>query len=263
MRRDVLAIFLLLFMVVDPASSIAGDNSGTPVKKRRLTILSYNVRNCRGLDNVTDYQRVADVINRINPSVVALQELDSATQRSNGVVVLDELARRTKMYPVYGASIGFQGGKYGVGILTRERPLGWWLVPLPGREESRSLLFVELKDVIFCCTHFSLNEHDRMASVDIINNLFNDTGKPVILAGDLNATPDSEVIRRLEEKWTMLNNPAVPTFPADNPVRCIDYIFVLKGGTTNVLSGGARVEQEPVASDHLPVWVRVKTRFSK
>ena len=56
----------------------------------------------------------------------------------------------------------------------------------------------------------------------------------------------------------MLNHPGVPTFPADNPVRCIDYIFVYRGADSGVIPAGARVEQEPVASDHLPVWVRVK-----
>lgn len=228
------------------------------VGKGELTILSYNVRNCRGLDNNTDYQRVADVIARLDPAIVALQELDSATLRSDGVVVLDELARRTKMHAVYGASIDFQGGKYGVGILTKEKPLRWWSVPLPGREESRSLLVVELKKVIICCSHFSLNEEDRLLSAEIINDLFIDSGKPVFLAGDLNATPESEVIKKIEEKWTMLNDPDDPTFPADIPERCIDYIFVLKGGESELVAIETLVEQEPVASDHLPVWVKLK-----
>ena len=260
MKKIFTPLLLALFTVLIAGSSIGPDSSGTPAKRRGFTILTYNVRNCKGLDNITDYQRVADVINRIGPSVVALQELDSATRRSNGIVVLDELARRTKMYPVYGASIDFQGGKYGVGILTRERPLGWWLVPLPGREERRSLLLVELKDVIICCTHFSLNEYDRMASVEIINDLFKDNRKPVILAGDLNATPQSEVIRTLEEKWTMLSDPDAPTFPANIPDRCIDYIFVLQGAEATITAVKTRVEAEPVASDHLPVWVKFKFR---
>jgi endonuclease/exonuclease/phosphatase family metal-dependent hydrolase len=259
MKKIAYPVTILLFILVLTNVMASGDRPGCRNKKG-FTILTYNVRNCKGLDNITDYRRVAEVINRIRPSIVALQELDSATLRSNGIVVLDELAVLTGMYPVYGPSIDFQGGKYGVGILTKERPLRWWSVPLPGREESRSLLVVELKDVIICCTHFSLNEYDRMESAGIINDLFTDTGKPVILAGDLNATPESEVIKRLEEKWTMLNDRDVPTFPADNAVRCIDYIFVLKGGETTVLSAGARVEQEPVASDHLPVWVKFRIR---
>ena len=111
-----------------------------------ITILSYNVRNCRGLDNSTDYQRVANVITRIGADIVALQELDSATSRSKGVSVLDELAKLTGMIPTYRASISFQGGKYGIGILTKEKPLNIESMGLPGKEEERSMLLVEMKN---------------------------------------------------------------------------------------------------------------------
>jgi endonuclease/exonuclease/phosphatase family metal-dependent hydrolase len=74
-----------------------------------LKILTYNVRNCKGMDNVTDYERVAKVIKRINADVVAIQELDSVTVRSKQIDVLAELARKTGMVPTYHASIKFQG----------------------------------------------------------------------------------------------------------------------------------------------------------
>jgi endonuclease/exonuclease/phosphatase family metal-dependent hydrolase len=247
-----LLTYLALYNTAD--FSVNNEISGT--RGKQIIIMTYNVRNCKGLDNKTDYQRVADVIKRIDPNIVALQELDSATQRSNGIVVLNELAKLTDMFPVFGSSIPFQGGKYGIGILTKERPLRWRSVPLPGREEKRSLIIVELKEVVICCSHFSLNSEDRLESAKIINGLFENSGKPVILAGDLNATPESEVIKQLEEKWVMLNDPAAPTIPADNPVRCIDYIFALKNRSENIKLTGTKVEPESITSDHLPVWVK-------
>ena len=57
-----------------------------------LRIMSYNVRNCNGLDKVVDFQRIADVINKACPDVVAVQELDSVTKRSKGRFVLRDLA---------------------------------------------------------------------------------------------------------------------------------------------------------------------------
>ena len=105
----------------------------------KVKILSYNIRNARGTDDVTDYDRVAGVINRVAPNCVAVQELDSATMRSNGEIVLDEIARRTKMYAVFNASIEYDGGKYGIGILTKEKPIKKEAIPLPGREEERSM----------------------------------------------------------------------------------------------------------------------------
>jgi endonuclease/exonuclease/phosphatase family metal-dependent hydrolase len=53
-----------------------------------LRILTYNVRNAKGMDNTINYDRVAAVIKEAHPDVVALQELDSATQRSGGKYVL-------------------------------------------------------------------------------------------------------------------------------------------------------------------------------
>ena len=227
-------------------------------EKGSVKILSYNVRNCRGMDDITDYKRIADVIIRISPDIVALQELDSATRRSNGIVVLNELASLTGMYKTYGGSINYQDGKYGNGILTKEKPVKWNVVQLPGREEKRSLLIVELKDLVVCCTHFSLTEEDRLASVQIIYESLMGFSKPVFLAGDFNAVPGSEVINNIEKKWLMLNNPSLPTAPSNDPRRCIDYIFAANFTGHVFQSKHTSVEQEPVASDHLPVWVSVE-----
>jgi endonuclease/exonuclease/phosphatase family metal-dependent hydrolase len=246
-------ILLLIFILV----SCSALTKSVEKKQDSVRILSYNVRNCRGLDNLTDYKRVADIITRISPDVVALQELDSATTRSAGIVVLNELARYTNMFKSYSASIIFQGGKYGIGVLSKVEPMNWKVVPLPGREEKRSMLVVEFKDYIFCCTHFSLTEEDRAASVNIINDALKGNTKPVFLAGDLNSVPGSSVIKSIETGWYMLNNPQVPTIPADNPQKCIDFIFAAKFNGHTFQTKLTTVEHEPLASDHLPVWADI------
>jgi endonuclease/exonuclease/phosphatase family metal-dependent hydrolase len=209
------------------------------------------------MDNTTDYQRVADIIKRVNPDLVALQELDSATTRSKGAVVLNELASRTNMHSVYGPSIDFQGGKYGIGILSKKIPLSSKFISLPGTEEQRGLLIAEFDEYIICCTHFSLTEKDRLESVEIISGLFARSAKPVFLAGDINAVPESEVVKNLETRWLMLNDPSSPTIPSTNPTKCIDFIFTLKNNGEEIKTLKSVVENEPLASDHLPVWVRI------
>lgn len=245
-------ILILAFTACGPL------NISTEKKQSTVKILSYNVRNCLGMDNITDYKRIADIITRVAPDVVVLQELDSATQRSKGIIVLNELASLTGMNKTYGASIAYQGGKYGNGILTKEKPVKWKVVPLPGREEKRSLLIVELNDYVICCTHFSLTEEDRIASVQIINGTLKDFSKLVFLGGDFNSVPGSEVIKNVEKKWLMLNNPELPTIPSNNPKRCIDYIFAANFTGHAFQTKQTIVEQEPVASDHLPVWVSIE-----
>lgn len=66
MKKTLLLLFTLLL-----ALSAQSQNS--------LRLMTYNIKNANGMDDVCDFQRIADVINHIHPEVVALQELDSMT----------------------------------------------------------------------------------------------------------------------------------------------------------------------------------------
>lgn len=221
-----------------------------------LRILSYNVRNCRGLDTpqTIDVARIAAVITNQTPDVVALQELDRKTKRYANRDVLQEIASATGMIGTYGEAIPFQGGSYGVGILSKSRPLRSYNLPLPGKEEPRTLLVCEFDTFVLFCTHFSLTAESRSESVEIINQEQAKFSKPVFLAGDFNDKPDSVVLQALEKSWTRLSS-LQPTFPADNPDRTIDYIFV--SPSTKVQASESHVINESAASDHRPVFVHV------
>lgn len=230
---------------------------GNVEERAAIEIMSYNIRNGRGLDGKLDYGRIAEVINRNAPEVVALQEVDSVTRRSDKVDVLNELAVRTGLHATYAAAIDYDGGKYGIGMLSRRQPLQVKRIPLPGREEKRVLLVAEFRDYIFCCTHFSLTEEDQLASVDIVKQALSAYDKPVFIAGDFNAHPNSEVITRLNGYFQILNDTTQCTFPADSPNECIDYVMMLKNKHTGkVLS--RKVVAEPQASDHRPLFVTLE-----
>jgi endonuclease/exonuclease/phosphatase family metal-dependent hydrolase len=256
MKKNSVIIFGLIILALHFNYSAEGQRINN--KGKEITILTYNVRNCRGLDNVVNYERVANVISKTGADIVALQELDSVTTRSQGISVLHELAKLTGMIPTYRASIDYQGGKYGIGILTRQKLLKVEGMSLPGREERRSVVLVEMKNYVLACTHFSLTPADRIRSVELIDSLTKDCKKPVFLAGDLNATPASAEIKAFSQNWEFLNDTTRFTIPANKPTACIDYIMARKraGHTFKVLN--TVVENEPVASDHLPVWVRLK-----
>ena len=253
-RQPLLSLLCLFFI----NSAWAND----AVSINTVSIMSYNIRNAKGLDNITDYQRIADVILREAPDVVTVQELDSVTGRSKGVNVLKEIAERTLMHHVYGASIVFSGGKYGLGVLSKERPLAHYSVALPGREEQRQLLIVEFGRYVLGCTHLSLTEEDRMLSIEIIRNEAVKLNKPFFLTGDFNATPESDFIKELQKDFSLLNSIKNPTFPADEPKECIDYIAFYNSDKTTeerpftVLLD--KVVDEKVASDHRPVLVQIR-----
>lgn len=257
MKKILLLTVFLLFIL-----SSNGQVDQFSREENTCRIMSYNIRNAKGMDNMTNYERIANVIESVAPDVVALQELDSVTERSNKVDVLNKLADITKMHAVYAPAISFQGGKYGVGVLSKKRPLSSNYIPLPGREEARTLLIVEFDSYIVFASHFSLNEEDRRASVKIIGEQASTYDKPVFLVGDLNAEPASDEIKELSAEWKILNNVKAPTFPADEPKNTIDYIlgYTKKNQAYSVVQ--FRVVNEPVASDHRPLFADVRLRTS-
>lgn len=239
-------IYLLLCILVMAASAHSQDY---------VKLMSYNIRNAKGMDNVRNIQRIANVINNEAPDVVAVQELDSMTTRSNQTYVLAEVAERTQMIAHYAPAISFQGGKYGIGILSKEKPLRIETFPLPGREEARMLMVAEFYDYFFACTHLSLTEEDRMASLEIIRNSVCTSHKPFFLAGDLNDKPESAFIKALQQDFQILTNTKKPTYPSPEPKETIDYIAAWKRNTDGFAALSAQVVEEPLASDHRPITV--------
>ena len=217
----------------------------------QVKVMSYNVRHCAGMDMVVDYDRTAEVIATQQPDVVALQELDSMTGRSGQYYQLGELASRTQYHPFFASAIDYDGGKYGVGILTREHPLSVKRIPLPG-EEPRVLLVVETKDFVLACMHLDLEEEARLASVPLIVEEAQRWQKPFILAGDWNDTLGSPLLQAMTKNFTLLSG-NVPTYPSDQPQECIDHIAVFNTNAVEALE--SIVIDEPVASDHRPLVV--------
>lgn len=237
MRRSIVLAFLMVCITL----SVFG----------QVKVMTYNVRHCAGMDLVVDYDRTASVIIKQQPDIVALQELDSMTGRSGQCDQLGELASRTSYHPIFGSAINYDGGKYGVGILTREQPLSAKHIPLPG-EEPRTLLVVELKDYVIACTHLDLEESERLASIPFIIEEAQRWQKPFLLAGDWNDTLDSPLLQELTNYFDLLSGNA-PTYPADQPQECIDYIAAFKAHP--VLGLKTSVMDEPEASDHRPLVV--------
>lgn len=263
LKSTLLAVSLTLFM---PTSADIQEQDDPDTSSAHLThdyedvpafrLMTYNIRNGKGMDNHTDYKRTAREIIKSGADFVAIQEADSMTSRSHERYVLGELALETQMYPIFGKARNLKKGSYGVGLLCKTRPVRHLHIPLPGREEKRTLLVAEFKDFYLACTHWSLNEADRMTSASIIRQTAAKLdNKPFILAGDFNATPDSKEMNMLSEDFILVNRPDAFTFPADKPNRTIDYIAVWKPTAKAVYWNNkhTRVLESRMASDHRPV----------
>ena len=259
-RRLILVTALLLCAVAFP---VLRSQVGAPPTK--LRVLTYNIHWGKGMDGEYDFQRIADVINKEKPHIVALQEVDVGVKRSGRVHGAQILSELTGMDVRMGPTQHYEGGLFGNAVLTSLPISDVEIHPLPYTEATeetvtypRGCIAVTVhlphrQHVRFVSTHFQHNlEEDRIAEAKAINKLL-EGGVPTILAGDMNATPDQEPIKILLEKWTnATDDPPSPTVPVKNPTKRIDYIFYRPADRFKLLE--TRVIPEEMASDHLPVF---------
>ena len=90
-----------------------------PAAPASLRVLTYNIHIGKGLDGKLDLERIARVIRDSKADVVALQEVDVKTRRTENVDQAAELARLTNMHVHFGKAMDHDGGAYGVAILSR------------------------------------------------------------------------------------------------------------------------------------------------
>lgn len=219
-----------------------------------LRVMSYNIHHGEGMDGIIDLERIAAIINATSPDLVALQEVDILTRRSGNVDQLEKLAGLCNMHFAFGKAMDYDGGAYGNAILSKYPIVEQKTFPLPG--EPRSALAATLKTgddckMVFISLHLDVELEFRKKSIKPLLEIINQYDElPMILAGDLNATPNSEEISSL---MNVLENATtnILTFPVATAEEQLDYIlfspeFMWKVGSSMAL-------EEKVASDHRPV----------
>jgi endonuclease/exonuclease/phosphatase family metal-dependent hydrolase len=229
-----------------------------------IRVLTYNIHHGEGMDGEFDLPRLARIIDSTEPDLVALQEVDQATARSSGVNELTELGRLTHLHAVFGKAMEFQGGGYGVGVLSRWPLLRVDVHPLPGPEdrEPRTSLTVAVRVnrngplLQFTSTHLDSGRDfgNRMAQATELNRqLVHDDRTLAILAGDMNSGAETEVMHILGSSWSNVS-PAdpPPLIPTGRPGR-VDHVLVRPLSGWKVIE--ATVVDAPIASDHRPVLV--------
>jgi endonuclease/exonuclease/phosphatase family metal-dependent hydrolase len=249
--------------------SVAGSQAADPIQVR---VLSYNIHHGEGVDRKLDLQRIARIIKSVEPDIVALQEVDKKTMRTNKVDQPAGLAKLTEMNVVFERNIEFEGGQYGNAILSK------WPIKkhknhhLPSMDdgEQRGVLLAEIQPtgwntpIYFLATHLDHrpNDKERMASSEMINKLIqNREDAPAILAGDLNDTPDSRTLSRLGKSWQRANRKVMPTVPVTQPKRQIDYILFRPVNRWKTIE--VRVLDEAVASDHRAIFAVLELNADK
>jgi endonuclease/exonuclease/phosphatase family metal-dependent hydrolase len=255
------------FALLAVLAALLLSHPASAAEPQTLRVLCYNIHYGQGTDGNYDVARLAKVILKEKPDLVALQEVDVGVKRSGRVHEARRLAELTGMAVRFGPTQHYEGGLFGNAVLTKLPVLDVHIQPLPYTEATpekvtypRGAIAVTLKSrsgkpFRFISTHFQHNvAEDRLAEAKAINRHFagEDDSMPTILAGDMNATPDSEPIKTLLSRWkNATDEPAAPSAPSRNPRSRIDYIFYRAAPHLKLTH--AEVIAEEVASDHRPV----------
>jgi endonuclease/exonuclease/phosphatase family metal-dependent hydrolase len=252
MRSLATLLILLLSACAAPVTPVPADAT--------WRIASYNIRHGRGSDDRVDLERTAAVLRRLDADVIALQEVDERVTRSG---VEDQAARLGEllgMHHAFGSFMEYQGGRYGLAILSRCPIAAAEPVRLTDGNEPRVALVVTVAPpggtaIRVIDVHFDWVADDafRFAQATQVALLLDTMRTPYVLAGDFNDQPGSRTLRLFRERAVeaVKADDDRLTFSATEPRREIDFVFV--GPDRSWRNASARVITEPIASDHRPV----------
>jgi len=236
-----------------------------------VRVLVYNVHAGKDAAGKESVQRISDVVKSLDPDIVLFQEVDKRTKRSGGVDQPAEYAKRTGLHVAFGKSLDYDGGEYGIAVLSRWPIRRDTAVALPvdppqersgGSHEPRVAMSVRI-DAPFgplevFNTHIDASTEDRwrLQEVKTIERIVKEAfGRDarILLGGDFNSTPESAVQGELRasgfrDAWPICGVGEGLSYPADVPRKRIDYLFLPSGFECT----SARVI-EADASDHRPV----------
>lgn len=230
--------------------------------------MSYNIhigQNAAGKDQLMN---IADFIKLSKADIVGVQEVDSVCNRSGKVDQMKFLAEATGMYFAYARHFAFDGGSYGIGILSKF-PLTdvkdhRIILTSSGKSDAatRALLTAKIfsgtREILFATVHMDYRDsNSRFAQSQDLVRILGSIPSPVILTGDFNAEPGTKELLNLENILTDTGKDTDLSFPAIKPVKKIDYVMVSKNHLKTV---SKHVVYPILFSDHLPVMSKLKIR---
>ncbi len=231
-------------------------------KPLSFRVASYNVHHWWGLDNTQDARRIGEVLQAIEPDVVALQETDMGKTADTGQrrleVIADMLDMQLVTMPLANDSYCFRGNA----LLTRfpinkVRNLDFSQPDCDPRGMVDVELAVEGELVRIIGAHLGLDAGERARQITkLLNWLYaHPKRRGAVVMGDFNewfgGSANYDVLERYLGRCHGRS-----TFPADTPIFHLDHIWTDPAGGLKKI----RVPSTPlthVASDHRPIWADV------
>jgi endonuclease/exonuclease/phosphatase family metal-dependent hydrolase len=243
--------------------------TGRPAPRPDLPIrlVSYNIRHGRGMDDSVRLDRTAATLRRLAPDLVGLQEVDELVSRSGKVDEAAALGTALGMHHAFASFMDYQGGRYGLAILSKYPIATTRTIQLPVGNEPRVALVAEVvvptgDTVSVVNIHFDWVQNDgyRFSQALRLSAALDSLSRPWVLLGDFNDEPASRTLSVFRERAVEVAKApdARLTFSSTQPVKEIDFVFVAPARRWT--AGTARAIAELVASDHRPVLAEVTLR---
>ena len=232
----------------------------------RLRVMSYNVKHGQAMTRRpirANLEVQAAILREQRPDLIGLQEIDQGCKRSHGLDETGLFETMTGMNGAFGKFMDYDGGEYGLALLSRFPTSKVETVALPpGRHEPRVALLHNFEvraglSVVFVNVHFDwLRESkERVRQAEALMDRLADVDLPVIVIGDYNARPGSQTLQVFSRAGFEL----VPkegsryTFNSVTPSKEIDHVCVRGSSKYKIRAAGIKVIDERVASDHRPI----------
>lgn len=228
-----------------------------------VTFASYNIHKGVGLDRRRDPERILAVLREVDADVIALQEADRRFGERASVLPRALLDDHSPWRPVALNQRPDSLGWHGNALLVRRgiTVSGASVVPLPTLEPRgavRADLEIEGRALRVVGMHLDLSGLRRRQQVRAVLSHVAGCGAPcpTVLMGDFNEwSRHGGALREFHhDAWAVLAPGR--SFPSRRPVAMLDRIVVSAGceiGSCSVHHSA----QAAVASDHLPVMVRI------
>ncbi|WP_057938530.1 endonuclease/exonuclease/phosphatase family protein [Algoriphagus resistens] len=224
-----------------------------------LKVISYNIHHGADKNEVNTLEEIAEYIKGTQADLIGLQEVDSMCNRSGKVDQMKVLADITGMHYAFQRHFEYDGGAYGLGILSKYPIISQQHDQITsiknGEKRSLALLSTKIslankKVLVFATVHLALDQSMRLIqSAETLG--FLEADSPLILTGDFNAEPGTEEIELFSRQLKMADEKLGNTFPVIDPSKKIDYIWTSKVHIKKVTH--VKIPSTIHYSDHLPI----------
>jgi endonuclease/exonuclease/phosphatase family metal-dependent hydrolase len=228
-----------------------------------ILVASYNMRKAIGTDRRRRPERTIEVLNEIGADVIALQEADRRFGARLSALPLHMIEEHSDYKPVPFEARSGSLGWHGNALLVKKdvEVLGKELVHLPSLEPRGAVLAdvrVNGTELRVVGMHLDLSGlwRRRQAHAILAHVAARDGEPPSVLMGDLNEwSAHGGCLRDFAHHHSFAD--CGRSFHARRPIAQLDRIMV--SGHLEVLESGAHHSPKArKASDHLPIWARIK-----